>query len=79
MLTLRIQGKPYFNLKKAGSLSGVFVRPSQVHIIDTRPQDEHDDDQQDNDDVDVSQDEIQSEAIPEDDEVFAIPALPKVG
>lgn len=59
----------------------MFVRPSQVHILDARPQDEYEDDAQQAeaaDDFDVSQDEIQGEAIPEDDEVFAIPAPPKV-
>lgn len=78
--SLHLQGTPYFQLKKHGTLSGVFVRPSQVHIIDARPQDEYDDEalQEDNEDVDISQDEIQGEAIPEDDEVFAIPAPPKV-
>jgi len=54
----------------------VFVRPSQVHIIDARPHDEYEDDslaQQD-----VSLDEIQNEVIPEDDEVFVVPQPPKV-
>lgn len=59
----------------------MFVRPSQVHIIDAHPQDEHEEDEQlhDNADVsqDISQDEIQNETIPEDDEVFAVPQPPK--
>jgi hypothetical protein len=53
----------------------VFVRPSQVHIIDARPQDEYEDTSLVQEDI--SLDEIQHETIPEDDETFVVPQPPK--
>lgn len=56
------------------------MRPSQVHILDVRPQDEYGEEQQENSvlEEDVSLDEIQNETIPEDDEVFVVPQPPRV-
>lgn len=53
----------------------MFVRPSQVHIIDARPQEAYD---EQDEAFDISQDEIQGDLLAENDEVFAVPAPPKV-
>lgn len=42
------QGKQYFELDKKGTTSGVFVRPSQVHVL--QEGDEHVDEQGGDDD-----------------------------